>query len=320
MAIQCRHGKYSDFNPDKLVTAEWATVTSGDPNTKDGKASYHCFSPGDVKRMATYDDMKADIDNATADVQKAFSEGMTEATNAANEAAKIATEAKEAAETATSEASAAAQAANEAAEKAEAAVLGDVSDKTVTFETAGVVENIESGESLAILFGKIRKVLLEVRDGAFSEVSEDLTVDSPGFVLDARAGKKLNELIQSTIDDIDTINTNLSKKMDAIPKFSPKGIWCGTFTKSNYAGGTSVQLQNSDGTSLTRATLNNWFGVNYSAEVAKAHYVAFAMNGDAATTGIHISGVAWNNDSLYAVAEDSLSGKTFRINWCVIWF
>ena len=108
--------------------------------------------------------------------------------------------------------------------------------------------------------------------------------------------------------------------MNNISRFSPKGIWCGTFTKSNYAGGTSVQLQNSDGTPLTRATLNNWFGVDYGTETAKYHYVAFAMNGDAAVTGTHISGVAWSNDSLYAVAEESLSGKMFRINWCVMLF
>lgn len=108
--------------------------------------------------------------------------------------------------------------------------------------------------------------------------------------------------------------------MDAIAKFSPKGVWAGSFTKSNYTGGSSVILTHSTGTTLTRATLNSWFGTNYGAEEAKAHFVAMAMNGDAKVCGIHISGAAWNNDALYAVAEESLNGKTFRINWIVFLF
>lgn len=59
-----RHGPYNKFDPQKLCTAELAVVTEGDPHATDGKAIYQCFSPGDVKRMATYEDMVDQIDEA----------------------------------------------------------------------------------------------------------------------------------------------------------------------------------------------------------------------------------------------------------------
>ena len=120
--------------------------------------------------------------------------------------------------------------------------------------------------------------------------------------------------------EISALNVNLKQKMDALKVFSPKGIWCGTFTKSSYTGSTSVPLQNSSGTALTRAVLNNFFGVNYDANNAKAHYIAFAMNADGSICDAHISGAQWVNDGLAAVSESSLNGKTFRINWCVMLF
>ena len=64
MAITMRHGPYNKFDPQKLRTAETAVVTEGDPHASDGKAFYQCFSPGDVKRMATYEDMVDQIDEA----------------------------------------------------------------------------------------------------------------------------------------------------------------------------------------------------------------------------------------------------------------
>ena len=108
--------------------------------------------------------------------------------------------------------------------------------------------------------------------------------------------------------------------MDALKVFYPKGIWCGTFVKRDYTGNTSVPLQNSSGTILTRDVLNNFFGVDYGTSTAKTHYIAFVMNADAEVCNVHISGAAWNNDALYAIAESSLSGKTFRVNWCVMLF
>ena len=61
MAIQSRRGQYGDFDPSKLLPGEWAGVLSGDPNAKDGKSIYYAFAAGNVKRMATYEDMVENI-------------------------------------------------------------------------------------------------------------------------------------------------------------------------------------------------------------------------------------------------------------------
>ena len=40
MAITMRIGTYDKFDPRKMVAGEYAVVTSGDPDTLDGKAIY----------------------------------------------------------------------------------------------------------------------------------------------------------------------------------------------------------------------------------------------------------------------------------------
>ena len=65
MAIQQRRGNYTDFNPSKMLPAEPAIVLSGDPNTDDGKAAYVAFGVGDVKRLATEDDLSNLSDDIT---------------------------------------------------------------------------------------------------------------------------------------------------------------------------------------------------------------------------------------------------------------
>ena len=125
MAVKTRTGPYNKFDPRKLIAGEWGTVTEGDPNAADGRAVYMCFGPGDVKRMATYEDMTENVDRAAGDVidqhieekvgtvlvqcQKAY-QSMVSATNKATEAVKAANEA-------VASATAAAKAAQEAAEK-----------------------------------------------------------------------------------------------------------------------------------------------------------------------------------------------------------
>ena len=119
MAIQTRRGTYNDFDPEKLMPGEWATVQSDDPHSADGKSMYMCFAPGEVKRMATYEDMVQNIDSAVEEIKDQFSAGMQQATDAANTAAGSATEA-------TSAATTAAERANEVAQTIEEAVQGTI--------------------------------------------------------------------------------------------------------------------------------------------------------------------------------------------------
>lgn len=65
MAIQHRRGAYNNFDPSKMTPAEFAIVVSDDPNVSDGKAVYIAFAAGSVKRLATVNDIQADLNEAT---------------------------------------------------------------------------------------------------------------------------------------------------------------------------------------------------------------------------------------------------------------
>ena len=119
MAITMRHGPYSKFNPQKLRTGELAVVTEGDPHASDGKAIYQCFSPGDVKRMATYEDMVDQIDEAGGEaIDNHIEEKVGTALKACEDATKAAQDAKTMADTAVSSANTAASSASTAANTA----------------------------------------------------------------------------------------------------------------------------------------------------------------------------------------------------------
>ena len=92
MAIQNRRGNYGDFDPAKMVAGEFAVVQSNDPNVSDGKTTYIAFSSGNVKRLATQDD----LGNIQTTVDQAIDGFETEVSNAsakATSALSMATEA-----------------------------------------------------------------------------------------------------------------------------------------------------------------------------------------------------------------------------------
>lgn len=84
MAIQNRRGNYEDFLPEKMLPAEWAIVLSGDPVVTDGKSAFICFSPGDVKRIATHNDMVAQFNSINANLIEKLTGDVTDAANSAN--------------------------------------------------------------------------------------------------------------------------------------------------------------------------------------------------------------------------------------------
>lgn len=209
MAIQLRRGAYSDFDPDKMLPGELAVVTSGDPGADDGRSVYACFVAGDVKRMATYEDMEENIDQATQDIQEAFSAQLTQKISQADTAISQAQTATSAANTAAQEANEAKQEALDAAEAAESYILGDISNKTVTFSEASTRGNINTGESTSTLFGKIKKWFSDLGTAAFHAVANNLTTNTEGSVLDARQGKVLG-------DAINQLNTKIEPKSGEI--------------------------------------------------------------------------------------------------------
>ena len=86
MAIQNRRGDYNNFDPTKQVAGEFAVVLQNDPNVDDGKAVYITFGAGNVKRLATRQEVEglvtlaegyadsAEADAETAETQATLSE------------------------------------------------------------------------------------------------------------------------------------------------------------------------------------------------------------------------------------------------------
>lgn len=185
MAIQYRRGKWSDFDPAKLKPGEAALILLNDPASSDGKSVYFCFSAGDVKRMATYDDMKDDVKNLTSEIQSQYTQEITQTLeDAKTQIAKI--------EDATTNANNAALQANQAASSAQQA--------TAAFEQAveGTVIN-DNTPSLNTTYSsqKISQLLesFEIPENVLTtnDLSNSLTSGEPDKALTAQMGKQLND-------------------------------------------------------------------------------------------------------------------------------
>lgn len=87
--------------------------------------------------------------------------------------------------------------------------INDIEDATVTFSQASSRTNINSGDSIGALFGKIRKWFSDLGTAAFKGVSNVLTQTSDGYVLDARQGNVLSTMIGVLDNLATTAKTNL---------------------------------------------------------------------------------------------------------------
>lgn len=87
--------------------------------------------------------------------------------------------------------------------------IDDLEDATVTFNQASTRTNINSGDSVATLFGKIKKWFSDLGTAAFQGVSNVLTQTSSGYVLDARQGKTLADRIGTLSSLLTAAKTSL---------------------------------------------------------------------------------------------------------------
>lgn len=190
MAIQSRRGAYGDFDPDKMLPGEWASVLKDDPKAQDGKSVYMCFSAGDVKRMATYEDMKDNIKEATGDVVQEVTEEyageIKAATKAANDAASVADSAADAANTATgsantaaSSATAAAKAANDAAKNVKNDFYGAYADFPETGEENKMYIDTSSNPNKIYTWDSASASYKLVSGGSEENPSYDVTLTLP---------------------------------------------------------------------------------------------------------------------------------------------
>lgn len=280
MAIKNRRGPYNKFDPTKLLPGEWAVVLTGDPNASDGLACYMCFGAGVVKRMATYEDMMDNIaassgEAVAAEIDRqckaAIQACQTAASNAgsaasaANASAGNADIAASSAATAATGANSAATAANEAAQAAQSVIQGDLSGNTVTFATAAK-QNLVSGETLGVLFGKLYKWIASLGTAASKNVANNLTTTAAtSFVLDARQGAVLSTRI-GLLKSLNT--TNKGSLVNAVNEVNDKII----MKKETITGLGSdyIFLPTPEGYSIITAVNPNW-GYEYCVRGVSAY-------------------------------------------------
>ena len=77
-------------------------------------------------------------------------------------------------------------------------------DSVAEFSPAANRENIRSGETHRIIFGKIMKYLSEVGNAAYVGLANNCTTTVEGFALDARQGKELMDRVNELNRDLNS--------------------------------------------------------------------------------------------------------------------
>ncbi|MCQ4638444.1 hypothetical protein NE619_17070 [Anaerovorax odorimutans] len=234
MAIQDRRGAYTDFKPEKLKSGEWATVLSGDPNAADGRATYKCYEPGVVKRMATFEDMEENVelsldhifDRFTADMQTAF----------ANANTALATM-----QTATTEANSAASAANDIAALVQQKLnAGDFNGKPASVSVGNVTTGAPGSKAQITARGTSTDVILDftIPQGAKGAKGETGTVENlsdqkvtftvADSDVDIETAETLATIFGKLLKSVQTLRTGLAGKAAASHNHSTTNITSGT--------------------------------------------------------------------------------------------
>ena len=78
-------------------------------------------------------------------------------------------------------------------------------DSVAEFSPAVNRENIRSGETYRVIFGKIMKYLSEVGNAAYVGLANNCTTTIAGFALDARQGKELMDRINELNSDLKVV-------------------------------------------------------------------------------------------------------------------
>lgn len=86
---------------------------------------------------------------------------------------------------------------------------GDSSSTTVTFEAATQRAGIESGDSLAVAFGKLAKFCSDLDPHAFNPLANNLTTNTSGYGMDARQGPVIDKKISDVKTEVSELNTNM---------------------------------------------------------------------------------------------------------------
>lgn len=124
--ILMRRGNYVDFDPTKMTAGEWAVSIDADSSKR---IVWMCFSAGVVKRIGTYEDLSADMQEQLEPYIARFDEQLAICTTKASEAKANADSAKASADSAASSKNAAASSASAASSSAGAASASETNAK-----------------------------------------------------------------------------------------------------------------------------------------------------------------------------------------------
>ena len=106
---------------------------------------------------------------------------------------------------------------------------GAVDENTpMTFEQAGTRENINSGEAIKTIFGKVKKWFADLRAAAFCNVVNNGTTTEENTVLDGRMGKTLTEQISALNENLTyqyIANTSFEVAVSNVYLDRPTTIW-----------------------------------------------------------------------------------------------
>ena len=280
VTIQMRRGLESQMDKSKFLPAEFGATT-------DTKKLFFAFGAGDVQQLATYQNMEGLMSQALAGIEKEYLGSITQATqNAIN---------------ATSQASSAATAANQAADEANEIIdafkeavdgtvisdsspssstayssqkiendflkkSGDGSNVTVTFQQAAERAGIQSGDSLAVAFGKLAKFCADIQDYVFSPPVASLASADATRPLAASMGKRLNDDFTAKFE---SLNSALINKIDNLQWTKPV-----EYVNNFFMGGVSFFIIDSDVAHQIDLPDSSWW---YVLHIAKPDNTGFAV-------------------------------------------
>lgn len=221
VTIQMRRGLESQMDKSKFLPAEFGATT-------DTKKLFFAFGAGDVQQLATYQNLEGLMAQALAGLEEEYLGSITQATqnaiNATSQASSAATAANQAADeaneiidafkeavdgTVISDSSPSSSTAY-SSQKIENVFLkksGDGSNVTVTFQQAADRAGIQSGDSLAVAFGKLAKFCADMQDYVFSSPVASLASTDATRPLAASMGKQLNDDFTAKFESLNSALT-----------------------------------------------------------------------------------------------------------------
>lgn len=160
MAIQNRRGNRVNFDANKMLSGEFAYVL-------DTGELFYCVSPGVVKTCATKEDLQQ-ILTSTPDAYTALQELIADLENETVLSGILADISN--------------------LKSTKLAIIGDSKTNTTTFAEASTLANINSAETHATLFGKIKKFFSFVGTTALNTAAQTISAATNEISATARSG------------------------------------------------------------------------------------------------------------------------------------